>query len=158
MVENHWSDSVQKHSGQSDSPHNKPHQFSDTLNEFRFGAVSSTSGNAELLAPSPSPQDPMEAPLHHQMAGVAARMHNAQNDAQRTEILQQTSQLIRLHGFNLTPNDALEFNRRMASAGAPTVQLIRNPDAAPGEPQWFVRFRNINPPNGEEEPILVPVP
>jgi hypothetical protein len=147
-------------------------QPSDGLDEFRFGAKLNVlaeaprapGGNGQELPAASSTHSPqfdaaIDRQINKELAGLAARLQNCQNDTQREELLQQTSQLIRRYGFHTSESAAQDFNRRMALAGAPSIQLILNPDfAQPTDPIWHLRYRNTNPQNGDHPPIILPLP
>lgn len=147
-------------------------QPSDALDQFRFGAKLNTlaetprapGGNGGELPASTSNQTStfdaaIDRQITQEIAGIAARLQECQNNTQRLALLQQTSQLIRRYGFHTSESAAQDFNRRMALAGAPSIQLVLNPDfAQPTDPIWHLRYRNTNPQNGDHPPIILPIP
>lgn len=147
-------------------------QLSDVLNEFRCGvglnvlaeAPRAPGGNGgELPAATSNQSTRFDAATDRQITRkitlLAGRLQNCETNAQREALLQQTSQLIRHFGFHTSESAAQDFNRRMAQAGAPSIQLILNPNfAQPTDPIWHLRYRSTNPPNGDVPPIILPIP
>lgn len=147
-------------------------QVSDALDEFRFGPQfkvlaegprTPTEAPQELPAPAATQQLGFDAATEMQITeglrGLALRLQDCRNNTQRQQVLQETSQFLRLYGFHTSESAAQDFNRRMALAGAPSIQLILNPNfAQPSDPIWHLRYRSTNPPVNDHPPIILPIP